>query len=133
MEQDVLAKSRLSTTEMRRLRRAGIGLGMIAKLAGITPNGVRNRLRAKPQKKAYLFDSTREKQIYITAQRQRQEDYQRQSLRYASEFGAWTPEEIRYLEKKASEMTLLEIALHLQRTYFSVAHFANRHGIKTRK
>jgi hypothetical protein len=120
---------------MRRLRDAGIALTLIAELAGITLNGVRNRLRpkSKRQPKPYSFRSPRAKRAYLTRQRDRQKQYQRKSLKHAKNAGAWTPQEIRFLEKHASELTLVELAIHLERTYHSVSHYINRHGIKTRK
>ena len=130
-----MAKSKLSTADMRRLRQAGISLQMIAELAGITPNGVRNRLRskAKQQHKLYVFGSVRSKRAYLTKQRDRQQQYQKKSRARAKNFGPWTTSEVRFLEKNASELTLLELAIRLKRTYHSVSHYINRHGIKTRK
>jgi predicted transcriptional regulator len=128
-----LPKSKLTTAQMRRLRSAGIKLDQIAKLAGITPNGVRNRLRSARKRKSYRFSSRRLKTVYVAKQKQRQRDYQRQSLKHAENFGEWTPAEIRYLEKNASVLTRLEIAISLQRTYYAVSHYINRHGIETRK
>jgi hypothetical protein len=119
---------------MRRLVNAGIKLGLIAKLAGITPNGVRNRLQSSSkQKKVYRFDTPRLKSNYLSKQKQRQREYQQQSLEHAANFGEWTPAEIRYLEKNGPVLTRLEMAIHLQRTYYAVSHFINRHGIETRK
>jgi hypothetical protein len=37
------------------------------------------------------------------------------------------------VEKNAAELTRVEIAIRLQRTYHSVSHYITRHGIKTRK
>jgi hypothetical protein len=128
-----LAKSKLTTAEMRRLRSAGIKLGMIARLAGITPNGVRNRLRSKSKQKRKSYRSARLKKVYLSKQKRRQRQYQRQSLKHAVNFGEWTPAEIRYLEKYAPELTRVEIAISLQRTFYSVSHYIHRHGIKTRK
>ena len=130
-----MAKSKLSTAEMKRLREAGIPIAMIAQLAGITSNGVRNRLRsrAKRQTKEYVFSSPRSKRDYLTKQRDRQQEYQRKSVGRARNFGAWTASEVRFLEKNASDLTLLQLAMILKRTYHSVSHFINRHRIKTRK
>jgi hypothetical protein len=120
---------------MRRLRSAGIKLGMIADLAGITPNGVRNRLRLKSNRKrnSHRLSSPRLKSAYLSKQKQRQREYQRQSLEHAASFGEWMQAEIRYLERNAPVLTRLEIAIRLRRTYFSVSHFIHRHGIETRK
>jgi hypothetical protein len=117
---------------MKRLRRARIALGMIAELAGITPNAIRNRLRDKPKPKVN-GSAVEATPRYLAAQRRRQRDYQGQSLKHAVNFGAWTPREVRFIQKNAAELTRLEIAIHLQRTYYAVAHYINRHGIKTRK
>ena len=70
---------------------------------------------------------------YLAKQRERQREYQEISLKHARNFGPWMPREIRFLEKKAPELTMLELALELQRTYYSVNHFVNRHRVKTRK
>jgi hypothetical protein len=119
---------------MRRLINAGIKIGMIAELAGITPNGVRVRLRSSSkQKKVYRFDTPRLKSNYRSKQKQRQRDYQQQSLKHAANFGEWTPAEIRFVEKNAPVLTRLEIAICLQRSYYAVSHYINRHGIKTRR
>jgi len=130
-----LAKSKLSTAAMKRLQAADISLQMIADLAGITPNGVRNRLRAKTNGKgnAYMSRTVGAMRAYCAQQRERQEDYQRESLKHAAEFGRWKPSEIRYLEKNAAQLTQLEIAIALKRTYFSVRHYTYRHGIETRE
>jgi hypothetical protein len=125
-----MSKSRLSTEAIKRLRRAQIKLDLIAKLAGITPNGVRNRVH--PKSNPYRFGSAQVKDTYVAKQRQRQQDYQRQSLEHAANFGEWTPAEIRYREKNARDLTRLEIAKRLQRTYFSVSHYVVRHGTETR-
>jgi hypothetical protein len=120
---------------MRRLRRAGIKRTDIARLAGITPAAVKNRLRPESQQKRnpYSFGSPRLKSTYLAKQRRRQQDYQRQSLKHAANFGEWTPAEIRYLEKNATELTRVELAIRLRRTYHAVSHYITRHGIKTRK
>jgi hypothetical protein len=120
---------------MTRLRRAGISIATIAKLAGITTMGVRYRLQAKRKRKhkPYRAGSDGVRRAYLAKQRQRQRDYQEISLEHATNFGEWTPAELRYVEKHAAELTLLDLAIRLQRTYFSVSHFINRHGIEARK
>jgi hypothetical protein len=121
---------------VKRLMRAQIALGLIAQLAGVTPNAIRNRLRPpdKHRRKPKMNGaSPKVRRSYLKAQRRRQRDYQRQSLKYAESFGPWTRQEIRYIEKNAAELTRLEIAINLQRTYYAVSHYINRHGIKTRK
>jgi hypothetical protein len=117
---------------MKRLRRAHIGLGLIAELAAITPNGVRYRLHPPERKRpSYRFGSSRVRHAYLAKQRQRQQDYQRQSLAYATNFGQWTTAEMRFVENSAPDLTLLELAIHLKRTYYSVSHYVHRHGIET--
>jgi hypothetical protein len=115
------------------MRRLHIKLRLIAELAGITPNGVRYRLHQKSKRKrrSYCFRSARVRHDYIAQQRQRQQDYQRQSLEHATNFGQWTTAEIRFVEKNAPALTLLELAIQLNRTYYSVGHYVNRHGIQT--
>jgi len=127
-----MSKSRLSTDDMARLKKAGIKLGMIATLAGITRQGVRCRIlpryRWNPEEYAYEPDP-----VYQAKQRERQREYQQISLVHARIFGAWRPKEIRFVEKNAPELTLLELALMLRRTYYAVNHYVTRHDIKTRK
>jgi len=127
-----VAKSRLSTAEMKRLSKAGIKMPMIAKLAGITLQGVRVRLNPKyqynPDEYEYAPDGK-----YLAKARERQREYQEISLKHARNFGGWLPKEIRFLEKKAPELTVLELAIELQRTYYAVNHFVSRDRIKTRK
>ena len=127
-----VGKSRLSTAEMKRLSKAGIKFGMIAKLAGITVQGVRYRLLPNYgwDADAYRYEPDR---AYLAKQRQRQREYQEISLKHARNFGAWMPKEIRFLERKAPVLTVLELALELRRTYYSVNHFVTRHHVKTRK
>jgi len=126
-----LGKSRLSTAEMKRLKAAGIRLQMIAELAGITTMGVRYRLQPKKRQNGASHDDA--DGAYLAKQRKRQQDYQRLSLKYAKNFGEWTPREIRFLEKNASKLTVLELAIELERSYYAVNHFINRHGVPTRK
>ena len=127
-----MGKSRLSTDEMKRLSKAGIKMPMIAKLAGITLQGVRTRINPKyqynPDEYEYAPDGK-----YLTKQRERQREYQEISLKHARNFGGWMPKEVHFLEKNAPELTVLELALELQRTYYAVNHFVTRHKIKTRK
>ena len=127
-----MAKSKLSTAEMKRLARVGIKPSMIAKLAGITVQGVRYRIDPNYQWKPDEYDYKPDRK-YLKKARERQWEYQNISLKRARTFGAWTPKEIRFLERNATDLTILEMALELQRTYFSVNHFVNRHGIKVRK
>ena len=127
-----MAKSKLSTEEMKRLARAGIKLSMIAKLAEITLQGVRYRINPNYQWKPDEYEYTPDRK-YLKTQRERQQEYQQISLTLARTFGAWTDKEVRFLEKNATDLTVLELALELQRTYYSVNHFVSRHGIKTRK
>jgi hypothetical protein len=128
-----MSKSRLSTADIKRLRRVHVGLDLIAELAGITPNGVRYRLHPKSERRtgSYRLHASPVRQSYIAQQRQRQQDYQRQSLEHATHFGEWTTAEIRFVEKNAPRLTLVELATHLKRTYYSVGHYVSRHGIRT--
>lgn len=127
-----MGKSRLSTAEMKRLSKAGIDLGMIARLAGITVQGVRYRILPNYQRNADAYEY-RPDRTYLAKQRGRQREYQEISLKHARNFGAWMSKEVRFLEKNAPESTVLELALELQRTYYAVNHFIARHRIKTRK
>jgi hypothetical protein len=126
-----LPKSRLSTATIKRLSQAHVGLGLIAELAAMTPNGVRYRLHPDRQRRPYRFGSAHARHRYMAKQRQRQQDYQRRSLAHAENFGQWTAAEMRFVEKNAPELTLLELAVHLKRTYYAVSHYVNRHGIET--
>ena len=127
-----MSKSRLSTAEMKRLSKAGINFSTIAKLAGITLQGVRCRINPKYQYKPDEYEYAPDGK-YLRKQRERQREYQEISLKHARNFGARTAKEIRFLEKNAPESTALELALELQRTYYAVNHFVARHQIKTRK
>jgi len=117
---------------MKRLSKAGINFSTIGKLAGITLQGVRCRLNPKyqynPDEYVYAPDGK-----YLRKQRERQREYQAISVKHARNFGAWAAKEIRFLKKNAPELTVLELALELQRTYYAVNHFVTRHRIKTRK
>ena len=114
---------------MKRLKRAGIQLQMIADLAGITTMGVRYRLARKKRQNGASYD--RANGAYLAEQRKRQQRYQRLSLRYAKNFGEWTPREIRFVEKNASQLTMLELAIELERSYYAVIDFVKRHRVKT--
>ena len=117
---------------MKRLSKAGINFSTIAKLAGITLQGVRFRINPKyqykPDEYVYAPDGK-----YLRKQRERQREYQEISLKYARNFGAWAAKEIRFLKKNAPELTVLELAIELRRTYYAVNHYVARHQIKTRK
>src|SRR5262249_11084012 len=117
---------------MKRLSKAAIDLGMIARLAGVTVEGVRYRIMQNYQRDADA-DEYRTDGTYLAKQRGRQREYQEISLKHARNFGAWMSKEVRFLEKNAPESTVLELALELQRTYYAVNHFIARHRIKTRK
>ena len=127
-----MSKSQLSTAEMKHLSKAGINFPMIARLAGITLQGVRCRLDPKYQYNpdAYEYHPNRK---YLARQRERQREYQEISLKHARNFGAWTVKETRFVENNAPELTVLELAIELQRTYYSVNHYVARHHINTRK
>jgi len=127
-----VGKSRLSTDEMKRLRKAGINFTTIAKLAGITLQGVRTRINPKYQYNPDEYEYAPDRK-YLAKARERQREYQQISLKHARHFGAWTSKEIRFLKKNAPELTVLELAIELRRTYYAVNHFVARHQIKTRK
>src|SRR5215468_2779875 len=99
-----VGKSRLSTAEMKRLRKAGINLSTIAKLAGITLQGVRYRVNPKYQYNpdAYVYAPDGK---YLRKQRERQREYQEISVKHARNFGAWMAKEIRFLKKNAPLLT----------------------------
>src|SRR5262249_60695984 len=73
-EPQTMSKSRLSTDDMARLKKAGIKLGMIATLAGITRQGVRCRIlpryRWNPEEYAYEPDP-----VYQANHPERQREY----------------------------------------------------------
>ena len=127
-----VGKSRLSTDEMKRLRKAGINLSTIAKLASITLQGVRFRINPKYRYNPDDYEYAPDRK-YLAKARERQREYQQISLKHARNFGAWASKEIRFLKKNAPELTVLELALELQRTYYAVNHFVTRHRIRTRK
>ena len=133
-----MAKSLLSTEEMRKLKDCGVSKIGIAELAGVSVQAVHYRLapgrNREPSKRVYQNLDGAGKREYLATGMRRYQALQERSIAAGISRPAggkrWTEEEIQYLKAHATTKTTLEIALHLKRTYKSAQRAAARYHIK---
>ncbi len=135
-----MAKAALSRARMRDLKKAGVASNAIATQAGgICKQTVHTR--TDPDMYAAILDTMRERYrsmnqqeraAYNEQQRQQKSAAQEKSRLTATSTGPWKPEEINYLKEFGPTKTILEMAIHLGRTYYAVAHIAQRRNIQLR-
>ena len=127
-----MAKSKLSTEEIRSLRNGGVPASEIAELASTTKANVSFRL-SPTRYRRYAKEPT-EREAYIKAERERQQKNQDETALLAEKVGAlWTDEELDYLRQWGTTKTCKEIALDLKRTFHGVRHTGKRYQIPLKK
>ena len=133
-----MAKSKLSTEEIRSLRNGGVPASEIAELASTTKANVNFRLsptrHRRYAKERYRRLEPTEREAYIKAERERQQKNQDETALLAEKVGAlWTDEELDYLRQWGTTKTCKEIALDLKRTFYAVRLASMRYQIPLRK
>ncbi len=134
-----MPKAMISRAEMKRLLASGLTTDAIAMVAGVHPQCAVVRVstektehyrRASRERYTNLSDPERRK--YLDSQRDRVHAAQLESRETAAVFGAWRTDEVKYLEAFGKELTTLEIAKKLRRTFFSVKKAAARYKVSLR-
>ena len=133
-----MAKSKLSTEEIRSLKNGGVPASEIAELASTTKANVSFRLsptrHRRYAKERYRRLEPTEREAYIKAERERQQKNQDETALLAEKVGAlWTDEELDYLRQWGTTKTCKEIALDLKRTLHGVRHTGKRYQIPLKK
>ncbi|MEK7654097.1 MAG: hypothetical protein AAB345_02335 [Patescibacteria group bacterium] len=136
-----MAKSLLSTKEIQELKEVGVNEIGIADIAGISAVAVRVRLlpdrNREKAKRVYRNLNAENKKAYCIRQTARERVLQEKSIAAGisqpSGGRLWSEEEIQYLRMNGTTKTALEMALHLKRTFVSVARAAQRYRIKLNK
>ena len=133
-----MAKSKLSTEEIRSLRNGGLPASKIAELANITKQDVSFRLsptrKRRHAKERYRRLEPTEREAYRKAERERQQKNQAETALLAEKVGdLWTDEELDYLRQWGTTKTCKEIALDLKRTFHGVRNTGKRYQIPLKK
>ncbi|MDO8574371.1 MAG: hypothetical protein Q7R86_01985 [bacterium] len=144
-------KSRITTQEMQVLKKRGVLIKKIAEIAGITSPTVCMRLNLeyyREVRKNWRDDHPgydKQRIGYHTKWQKNHPQYrirnekdrlirQEQTVPGAIKRNKlWTNRDLSYLKKHATDMTALELATKLKRTYEGVKHAASAHKIKIRK
>ena len=133
-----MAKSKLSTEEIRSLRNGGVPASEIAELASTTKANVNFRLsptrHRRYAKERYRRLEPTEREAYTKAERERQQKNQAETALLAEKVGdLWTDEELDYLRQWGTTKTCKEIALDLKRTFHGVRNTGKRYQIPLKK
>ena len=128
-----MAKSSLSTDEIKKMDAAGETIEEIAAKAGITPIAIKARLSPEDSRKSALARHTGHPNESKRKSKEWHEKQQRLSLKDTTNHRRpWTHEDIKYLERHGRTKTTLEIARYLKRTFKGVEDFAGRRKISLR-